>query len=311
MRLTKIFADRKWLISGVMASIGYGLWGFLDKFSTTQRPTISNLLLYGIALSIGLVFAAKYRSKPSKNALIAGICSGIINIFVLYSLLSNKLVLVFPFVSFGTVFFTLIYLAYFHPSYTKKMKIYISAGIAISTLGLILISLGISGGIAQIVATYSFDLSTITLGIAISVFTGFWTFFTFLTVFRDKVHPLASAVWIYFGSFILAACALLIDLGPVLSEFSFSQDLVFPLIGGFFIFIGQIAASYGFRYVTSVGGVKQIVVAFLANGELLPILFLSYFVLHEFSNEGFIGAILVFAGLLVINKVRASEESIP
>jgi len=307
MKPKKFFTDRRWVLSGIIASVGFGLWGFLDKFSTSSGLAFSNVILYGVALFVSCIVATKYRCKPSKNALITGICSGMINILVLYSLLSNMLILVFPFVSFGTIWFSLLYIAYFKPSYSRKRKIYICVGTMVSISGLVLISFGISGGSSRAIGMYSFDPVGISLGIVVSIFTGLWTFFTFLTTFKDKLHPLASAIWIYTGSFVLALCALLLNIGNA-TNFVLSRELLFPLAGGFFIFIGQIATSYGFRYVESIASVDQFIIAFFANGELLPILFLSYFVLHEFSYEGFIGAALVFGGLFIVNRVRTSEN---
>jgi hypothetical protein len=298
----------RWVLFGVTASMGYGLWGFFDRFSASLDPVLSNIILYSTTLLGSLLILGKYRRKPTTNAILSGVFGGMINILVLYSLLSQMLILVYPFVSFGTVFFMIFYHLRFKPRYLRSQKLFIYSGVVAAVFGLVLCGFGVSGGIAQVVKTYSFNSLSIFIGVAISVFTGFWIFFAYLTICVDRFHPRAAATWIFLGSFASAIIILLFRASALGTAVS-SADFLFPIMGGISMLTGEIATYYAFRNVDVSTNIEQLIVVILANGELIPIMLFSYLVLHEASIEGFVGASFVLIGLIILNKARQESET--
>jgi hypothetical protein len=51
--------------------------------------------------------------------------------------------------------------------------------------------------------------------------------------------------------------------------------------------------------------IEETMVAILANAEIVPLIFLSYFILREITMEGLVGALTVFIGLSILNSARA------
>ncbi|HKM51140.1 MAG TPA: hypothetical protein VJZ75_08175, partial [Candidatus Bathyarchaeia archaeon] len=51
--------------------------------------------------------------------------------------------------------------------------------------------------------------------------------------------------------------------------------------------------------------IEDTIVTILANAEIVPLIFLSYFILREFTIEAFVGAFTVFIGLSILNAARA------
>jgi len=66
-------------------------------------------------------------------------------------------------------------------------------------------------------------------------------------------------------------------------------------------FQGTFFTYNAFKSTTTKTKLQEAIVAILANGELIPLLFLSYFVLGEWVSQGFVGVIIVLAGLISIH----------
>jgi hypothetical protein len=74
------------------------------------------------------------------------------------------------------------------------------------------------------------------------------------------------------------------------------------------MFLGEFATYSALNTAPEhTNGLQQTLAVFLSNSELIPIILLSYLFLHERTVEGFVGSVVVLAGLLAINAVSSLE----
>jgi drug/metabolite transporter (DMT)-like permease len=236
--------QRSALVFGALASLFFGFWGFFDKLASLQSLYVTNLVVYGVAFTISLL-GIRERRRPSWFAIAAGVCGGGINILVLYSLSRNKLVLVYPFVSFGAVFFVLFSFLFLGGKFVTGSKLKLVAGIIVALLGLVLCGIGLSGGFTGI-AWQKIDVESISIGVLIAILSGLWVFLVFFTISKKEVPPLAAATWVFAGSFGLAICVALSNLRDF-TNYHFSELTMFAILGGLFIYLGEICTHYAFR----------------------------------------------------------------
>jgi hypothetical protein len=296
-------AQQKVLLWGAVASLSYGLWGFLDKLASSENIYVTNLLLYGTAFAISLP-GVRRRRGPSLVLIFSGLSGGAINVLALIAMKRQHLVLVYPFVSFGSVVF--LFLAFF------LLRVQIRAtrpqvfwgGVATTLAGLVICGLGLSGGIRAI-DWNAIDRSSIALGGLISLATGLWIFLAYYGLTRQNYSPLPATTWVFFGSFLLAV--LLVALNPgALASFRFEPALLLPIVAGCAMYLGEFATYSALNTAPEQNnGLQQTLAVFLSNSELIPIILLSYLFLHERTVEGFVGSVVVLAGLLAINTVSS------
>jgi drug/metabolite transporter (DMT)-like permease len=299
----------RWLLYGIFAALLFGLWGLFDRLSSQLNPFTSNIIMYFVALlvvAVMLVWNKKFRF--SKYSILSGIFAGIGNFFVLYALMNNFLILVFPFVSAaGVIFFCIIYFTE-RPKYTAKQKIIVSIGLFLSVIGVLLVAVGQQGlfnFLKQLTISTSYIIP------AIFVMAGFslWTYFTYKSVTKENINALTYNFWTNLASFVLALIAVLILNYSTFSELKalMPASYIYPVLAGLCISIGTLLTYSAFKTTTTKTKLQEAIVAILANGELIPLLFLSYFVLGEWVFEGFIGAIIVFIGLFLIHYAEVSK----
>ena len=300
----------KWLIYGLLASILFGLWGLFDKLSAFQSPFVSNFIIYFIATIFGFLILILITKKIrfSKYSALAGLFAGVANFFVLYALLQNLLILVLPFVSMAAVIFFFIIYFTEKPKYNQKQKFLAGIGLLLSFLGIFLISTGSVGFfnfINQLV------LNTLYIIPAIIIMFGFslWTYFTYKAVSEKQTDALTYNFWNLGTSFIVAIFAILIFSPIAFSElFSLSSlGYIYPTLAGICIAGGCFLVFSAFQKTTTKTKLQEAIVAILANGELIPLLFLSYFVLGEWATEGFIGILIVLIGLFSLHYSEVSK----
>lgn len=299
----------KWLLYGILASILFGLWGLFDKLSSNLDPFLSNLVLYSAAFLIAAIMLLKNRKLPfSKYSILSGIFAGIGNFFVLYALLNNLLILVLPFVSLsGAVFFLIIYLTE-NPKYSSKQKFVAGIGLLLSIIGLILIStssFGISNFIQAVSLNKNYFLSAIFILIGFSL----WTYFTYKSVAREKINAITYNFWTNLSSLVISLLAVIL-LKPntfyILQSFSL-KEYIYPILAGISVAAGTFFTYKAFKTTTTKTKLQEVMVGILANGELIPLLFLSYFVLGEYVPQGFIGVIIALVGLFAIHYAEVSK----
>ena len=298
----------RWLIYGIIAAILFGFWGLFDKLSSSINPFTSNLLLYisaVIVIIITLMFTRKL--KFSKYSVLAGIFSGIGDLTLFYALLTNKLVLAMPFVSFsGATFFILLYLTE-KPKYTRKQKIIAFSGLILTIIGMILISTG-QIGVFNFFKQFTLDATLLIPGLIILVCFTFWTYFMYKSVSKEKINAVSYSFWLNLTALTVAILAILFFNISSLSDLThFSKDYIFPILSGICIAIGTMLIYSSFKTTTTKTKIQEAIVGILANGELIPLLFLSYFVLGEWVPEGFIGVILVLIGLITIHYTETEK----
>jgi len=293
---------RSALVFGVLASLFFGFWGYFDKLASPESLYVTNLIVYGVAFVFSL-FGLVQRRRPSLSALAAGVCGGGINILILYSLSRNKLVLVYPFVSFGAVFFVLFSFLLLGGKFVTRSKLSLVAGIIVALSGLVLCGIGLSGGFAGI-AWERLDFESISIGMLIALLSGMWVFLTFYAITKERVPPLAAATWVFAGAFALAAAVSLGNLQHF-AGYHFSELTTYAILGGVFIFLGELSTHYAFRATPQDSQrLEQSITAFLSNSELIPIVILSVVFLKERTVEGITGAALVLGGILLLNLAK-------
>jgi hypothetical protein len=282
----------------------YALFSKLSSF----HPVISNLIIYTTAAICGiiLVLATERRISFSKEGFLSGIFSNIAALTMLYSLLSNQMLVVFSFVSFASVIFFLIVWVTEKPKLSRKQESFAATGILVSVLGLFLASTSTVGGISHLLSNSIVDPYFLILAPIMPLGFGFWAYFSFAAI-KKKNASVPTVFFNYsFASFAIAAIAYLLSSGgsglPVSREFS---DF-FPVIAGLFVAGGVILALKSYRMTSGESRIEETVVSILANAEIVPLIFLSYFILREFTVEGFVGALTVFVGLSILNSARAS-----
>lgn len=287
------------MVLGALASIFFGFWGFFNKLASGQSIYITNFIIYGIAFLIALPGLIRQQGKPV-TGLLAGVSGGILNWLILFALTHHNLILIYPFVSFGTLVFIGLSFYFLGGNFSTHSTGMLTSGILLAFLGLVLCGIGISGGLVA-VESAKVDIATIGLGILISLLTGFWNFFAFLTVTKKKVSPLSTTFWILSGSFLVSVVLLIIHAND-LKNYAASKETLYSALSGFFLFFGSYSTFHAFRLVPGdTQRLEQTITVLLSNSEMLPILFLSILFLGERSMEGIVGAVLVLSGVVILH----------
>ncbi|RLE46486.1 hypothetical protein DRJ22_01795 [Candidatus Woesearchaeota archaeon] len=267
-----------------------------------QDPFISNVLIYLTAFLTAFLFFLFFKKKWvfSKESFLAGLFAGVGNFFILFSLLKNLLILVLPFVSAAAiVFFFIVYFTE-KPKFSFVQRIFVASGLLLAFLGLFLISIAPVG--FKAFSGFKLDFSFVFFSLIIMVSFGLWTFFTYKAA-KKTVDVFGYNFWQFLASFFLSIIAVL-----VFSVDSFSKvfslgllGYLYPALAGLSIFGGCFFVFKSFTAVSVLSKIQKVIVAFLANGELVPLVFLSFFILGERSFEGFLGVGIVLIGLFLLN----------
>ncbi|MCX6742111.1 MAG: hypothetical protein NTX24_02970 [Candidatus Pacearchaeota archaeon] len=294
----------KWLWFGIIGVLISGLWGLFDKLSGFQNPFASNLILYSTAILSGFLLFVLFSKKLrfSKYSLLAGLFAGVGNFFLIYSLVKNYLILVLPFVSMASVAFFLMILFIEKPKYNRGQKILISIGIILNFIGMFLVAIG-SVGISEFIKQFTFNWTYLLQVVMVLLGFTFWTFFTYKSASKEKIDAVTYNFWNVAASFFVAIIVTLIFSPSMFSGvFSLSfKGYLYPAIAGLAVVGGCFFTYKAYKATTNKTKLQEAIIAILSNGELIPLLFLSYFILHEWVWEGFIGTIIVLIGLCVLH----------
>ncbi len=295
-----------WLAKAVLATLFLGFFGLFDKLSTFQDPVISNFIISftGTVVFLILIFVSRKRLIFSKEAFLSGIFAGVAGLTLLYSLVSNFVLVVFPFVSFASVVFFFIILFFEKPKLSNYQKMLVATGIIISVLGLLIASTATSGGISSFLNNLALNPRFFILGSLISVGYGLWSFFSYLAIKKKNAENLNVNFWIVTGSLAIAVIAFVII--GVSSPINFN-DLrnVFPVFAALSIVGGVIFGLSAYKAASGKSKIQETIVAILTNAEIIPLIFLSYFILNEFTFEGIVGSFIVFIGLSILNYAES------
>lgn len=300
----------KWLIFAILSALFAGLWGFLDKLSAFQNPFTSNFIFYlaVILFSFFLMIIFSKKIKFSKYGLLAGLVVGIANIFLIYSLVKNSLILIFPFIPMGAVVFFLILLFTEKPQYNVKQKIVLSIGMISAFIGIFIVSTG-SMGISTFFNEFKFNWFYLLSGFIIMLGAALWTFFTYKSASTENVNVATYLFWNFCTGFVFAFVSFLMFNTQPSNIFSLSlKGYIYPALAGLFNLIGCFFAYRSFKQTNTTSKLQEIITGIIVNCELIPVFFFSYFILHERVFEGFIGSFIVLVGLLVLNYAEKAGK---
>jgi hypothetical protein len=296
-----------WLVTAIFATLFFGFYGLFTKLSAFQHPVVSNLVIYVTATMCGIVLASATKRKVlfSMEAFVSGISSDIAVLTMLYTLASNQLLVVFAFVSFASVVFFLIILVFEKPKLSGNQKSLAVIGILASVFGLFLASTSTAGGVSHLLRSSAFDPYFLLLAPVIPLGLGFWAYFSFVAIKKRNVKVSTAFLNYSLASLVVAVMSYpLFGMNFSLPAFSELRNF-FPVIAGLLVMGGVILTFKSYEMTSGESRIEETIVVILANAEIVPLIFLSYFILKEFTIEGFIGAFTVFIGLTVLNSARA------
>jgi drug/metabolite transporter (DMT)-like permease len=190
------------------------------------------------------------------------------------------------------------------PILSRKQELLAVTGILVSVVGLFIASTSMAG-MTNLLTNSSFNPYYLMIAPGIPIGIGFWAYFSFVAI--KKARSTVSTVLLSY-SFAALAIALLgysfLGLGSPLPTFSQVGDF-FPVMAGLFLFGGVMLTLKAYEMTSGESRIEDTIVAVLANAEIVPLIFISYFILREFTIEAFIGAFTVFIGLSILNAARA------
>jgi len=289
----------------MLSTLFFAFYGLFSKLSTFQ-PTIVNLIIFAASGFCGIPPALLIKQKItfSKEGFLSGVCSSASVLIMLFMLVSNQVLVVFSFVSFSSVVFFLIILGLEKPILSRKQEFLAVTGILVSAVGLFIASTSMAG-MTNLLTNSSFNPYYLMIAPGIPIGIGFWAYFSFLAI--KKARSTVSNVLLSYSFAALAIALLgyfLLGSGSPLPVFSQVSDF-FPVMAGMFLFGGVTLTLKAYEMTSGESRIEDTIVAILANAEIVPLIFISYFILREFTVEAFIGAFTVFIGLSILNAARA------
>jgi len=241
----------------------------------------------------------------SKNGFLSGATSNIASITMLYTLVSNQVLVVFSFVSFASVVFFLIILAVDKPRFSRKQESIAVVGILVAVAGLFLASTSTVGGIKYLLNDSPINWQFLVLAPIMPIGFGSWAYFSFVAIKKKSENVLTVCLNYSLASFVVAVVAyLFFGLHFPFPEFTQIRDS-YPILAGIFVLGGVTIALKSYQLTSGQSRIEETMVAILANAEVIPLTLLSYFILGEITMEGLVGALTVFIGLSILNSARS------
>ena len=296
-----------WLFVGVLSTIFFAFYGLFGKLSAFQHPLVTNLIIYTTAATCGIliVLTTKRRVAFSREGFLSGITSNIASMTMLYTLASNQVLVVFSFVSFASVIFFLTIVVFEEPRLSSRQKSVATVGILVAVLGLVLASTSTAGGIKYLLNNSALNWHFLVIAPVMPIGYGLWAYFSFVAIKKENADVTTVCLNYSLTSFVVAAMAyLLFGLSFPLPLFSQLTDC-YPIIAGLFVMGGVALTLKSYQLTSGESRIEETMVAILANAEIVPLIFLSYFILREITMESLVGAVTVFIGLSILNSARA------
>jgi hypothetical protein len=296
-----------WLLTALLATIFFAFFALFSRLSTFQNPLISNVIICSTLAICGILLGLTMDGKKSfsKEAFFSGVLSNLGLLAMLYMLVSNQILVVFSFVSFASVVFFLVMLAFDKPQLSRKQKSIAALGILVSSFGLFLASTSTAGGISTLLNS-AINPYFLLIAPVIPLGSGLWTYLSFVAIKKTDMKIPTIFLNYSLAAFVTALTAyLILGLSFPAPQFSRLED-AFPIIAGLFVSVGIILTLKSYEATSGGSRIEETIVAVLSNGEIIPLIFLSYFVLREFTVEGLVGAFTVFVGLAILNSARSA-----
>ncbi|MDO8554748.1 MAG: hypothetical protein Q7S22_08115 [Candidatus Micrarchaeota archaeon] len=223
------------------------------------------------------------------------------NLILLTALTTNLLILVAPFFSFAPSIFFLIIYALEKPKYSKKQKLAIGAGLLISFIGIFIVSVG-QIGMENFLKDFTLDNGYLLSGLTLTVGSALWTYFLYRSAVKEKTDPFSYTISYSSAAFVVGLMAMAI-MKPDLLGVMGNMDLlgyIYPLLGATALATGVMLSFIAFQKTTTKTKIQDTMIAVMANSEIVPLLFISYVILAEWNIEGFLGSLVVLAGLAIL-----------
>jgi drug/metabolite transporter (DMT)-like permease len=212
---------------------------------------------------------------------------------------------VFSFVSFASVIFFLIIVVFEKPRLSSRQKSVAVVGILVAVFGLVLASTSTAGGINYLLNNSAVNWHFLVIAPVMPIGFGFWAYFSFVAIKKENADVTTVCLNYSLASFVVAATGyLLFGLSFPLPVFSHLTDC-YPIIAGLFVMGGVALTLKSYQLTSGESRIEETMVAILANAEIVPLIFLSYFILREVTMESLAGALTVFIGLSILNSARA------
>ena len=140
-----------------------------------------------------------------------------------------------------------------------------------------------------------------------------WTYFIYLSAVKEKTDEFSYTI-----SYSSAALFTGLVITEILRPITFSEVVgltsfgyIYPLLGASALAIGVALSFKAFQKTTTKTRIQDAIIAVMANGEVIPLMLISYLILGEWSIEGFVGSIIVLAGLSLIYYSETIKYSEP
>ena len=299
-------SEPNWFFMGILSTLCFAFYGFFGKLSEFQHPLVTNLIIYATASICGipLIIANRRGFRFSKSGFLSGVASNIGAIIMLYTLISNQVLVVFSFVSFASVIFFLVILAIDKPRLSPNQKLIATVGVLVAAFGLFLASTSTAGGIRHVLNNPIVSWQFLLLAPIMPLSFGCWAYFSFVAIKKNNENVSNICLNYSLASLTVASTAYLLFRQTFPMADLFMIRNLYPILAGMFVLIGVGFTLKSYEFTSGQSRIEETMVAILANAEIIPLIFLSYFILKEITIEGFAGALTVFIGLSILNSAR-------
>jgi len=299
-------SEPNWLFMGVLSTLCFAFYGFFGKLSEFQHPLVTNLIIYATASICGIVIviAEKRGFRFSKIGVLSGVTSNFGAMTMLYTLVSNQVLVVFSFVSFASVIFFLAILVIDKPRLSPNQKLIAAVGVLVAVFGLFLASTSTAGGIRHLLNNPTINLQFLLLAPIMPLGFGSWAYFSFVAIKKNNENVSSVCLNYSLASVAVALIAYLLFGQTFPMSDLFEIRNLYPILAGLFVLVGVGFTLKSYEFTSGQSRIEETMVTILANAEIIPLIFLSYFILKENTIEGFAGALTVFIGLSILNSAR-------
>jgi len=295
-----------WLTNGIIGVIFYGFFALFNKLSSGTDNISTNFIIqatYFLSTAMLLLVLRKQKFSWSTSAFIAGLCGSTGTWIVLTALEKNHLIIVYPFAALSSIVFIACNFLFYKVTYTGRKLTWLLAGMIISCTGLFFAAVGGSGGLPTFVQTFAINTVFLAQGISVLILWGLTAFFWFKSRVMDKAEASTTLWWSALGS-VLVVCIMLFIHPSSIANIELS---LYPILSGRSILGGSYFILQAFGQTKTASSIKNVVLAILTNGEIIPVTLFALIILQEYSLEGMLGSVASIIGIILLNVADAVE----
>jgi len=294
-----------WLVNGLLGLLFYGAFGVANKYASGIDSYAANLLVqttFMIGALLVLVIARK-KLRWSGDALLAGLLGSIGTWIVLVALAKNQLIVVYPFVALSSIVFIAANTIVYKARYAGRKLAFLLAGLCLSCIGVFFAAVGGSGGFTSFLTTMRLDAVFLLEGIGVMVAWGLLAFFWMRARVVRSFDEYTTLFWSGIGS-LGVAVAMLAWHPEGLTQLHLQAA---PIIGGAALVVASLFMLKAFGMTKTTSSIKNVVLSFLTNGEIIPVTIFALVVLREYSLEGIVGVCVSVVGVLLLSVADAAQ----